>query len=177
MINEYYANKEIINMMIQKLKKDHVIELQQFTKPEFAQKISREVKKLRFQREEKLMSHSYGYSTDKRVLSEIVREIIPFIIDIMPIKNLDLSIVKFEHKDYILIHEKKQKTFILDLTQQWSDAFGGQTVFSNMKGENIIINQKFNSLILSDDKRHMFIKYINNKSKKIARYVVVGRFE
>ena len=163
--------------MKNKLRQDNVIELQQFLKKEFVGNIEKKIKGLKFKREEKLMSHSYSYSDDEKTIQKISEEIIPFIMEVIPIKNIDISIVKMEHKDYILVHEKKHKIFILDVTTTWNDESGGNIIFTDTRGNGTIIQSKCNSLIISNGKFRFFIKYINHHAAKKAKYYIIGRFQ
>ncbi len=168
--------KDVETAIQKKLVQDHVVQLQQFLKPEFAQRLHKEIKKLKFLREEKLMSHAYSYSTDKDVLQSIMQELLPYLPSIIPIKSLDVSIVKLTHKDHILIHEKKEKIFVLDLTAQWNDECKGTIGFTNGKGSTTMIPTTFNSLTVSNGQLHFFINYVNNLAKKDAKYLIIGRF-
>jgi len=177
MINDYYSNNAIIKIIKNKIASEDVVELRDFLKPKIAKKLFKNMEKLKFLREEKLMSHSYGYSTNSSVLKIVINEIIPFILDITTIKDMDLSIVKITHKDYILLHEDKHKLFILELTNEWDDTYGGRITFSDGSGTTKNITTRFNSFILSNGKLRFFIKYSHNKSKNKHKYMIIGRFK
>ena len=93
------------------------------------------------------------------------------------------EIVKFQHKNYTLLHdnlkEKQQLRLIFDFTEDWNHDSGGFNSYINNSEELLRINPKENSLsiIQLNEKILNFTKYINNKAKNNKTIFLRARFQ
>ncbi len=85
------------------------------------------------------------------------------------IKNISLTIKKYTHRDYTLLHEDKnpqEKTefFLVIAPKSWQNAWGGNKIYRDTNGNAVIFTPAPNTLNIIQKSSHdnSFIQYINH---------------
>lgn len=96
------------------------------------------------------------------------------------LKRCELSIKKFGHRDYTLLHDsealKPGLEFFFDINPVWNPAWGGSLVYRDAQEELFRLHPTANALTIVNRKKGMFrfLEYVNVKSGQNVRIVVQG---
>jgi hypothetical protein len=169
MINKHYDSQ--ISAIKSALKKDNVVQLQEFLDKESYYKILSEIKlsiKTKLKEDTEIFDHRY-----KSKEFTISKDIELFLKKILG-KKLKFKIIILGHKDYSLITNKKIEA-ILDFTEEWHNAWGGYLMFNDGEGNVMKIPSIKNSLTISNGKTFSSIKYLNNHAGKNQKIYLIGK--
>jgi len=180
-INNDYLNPQTIMTIKQAFHENNPksIQLQNFLKNNKFKILQKAIMNSKYDLEYKPDCYSF-YKIKKS--NKIIKEFIKFIeskefrllisfINNKITKLNNYEIVKFQHKNYTLLHdnlkEKQQLRLIFDFTEDWNHDSGGFNSYINNSEELLRINPKENSLsiIQLNEKILNFTKYINNQAK------------
>jgi len=180
-INNDYLNPQTIMTIKQAFHENNPksIQLQNFLKNNKFKILQKAIMNSKYYLEYKPDCYSF-YKIKKS--NKIIKEFIKFIeskefrllisfINNKITKLNNYEIVKFQHKNYTLLHdnlkEKQQLRLIFDFTEDWNHDSGGFNSYINNSEELLRINPKENSLsiIQLNEKILNFTKYINNQAK------------
>lgn len=185
MINSFYLNEDITKQINNTLDKEGIVRLDDFFEGKSYNSIFRDVSKLKFIKSDFPNKFSYSYSKIPKNILQLFFDdsFLSFIEKISGRKlSIDLSLRKFEHRNYTLLHDELKKDkgliFMLFFTDNWKDEFGGMKIFE-LKKEKIIVSPKQNSFFLVNLKQETrsFVKYVNNLAKKNFYYVIEGNLK
>lgn len=192
-INNDYLNPQTIMTIKQAFHENNPksIQLQNFLKNNKFKILQKAIMNSKYDLEYKPDCYSF-YKIKKS--NKIIKEFIKFIeskefrllisfINNKITKLNNYEIVKFQHKNYTLLHdnlkEKQQLRLIFDFTEDWNHDSGGFNSYINNSEELLRINPKENSLsiIQLNEKILNFTKYINNKAKNNKTIFLRARFQ
>ncbi|QQG38961.1 MAG: hypothetical protein HYS32_00660 [Candidatus Woesearchaeota archaeon] len=168
MINKVYSKN--LNKVKQHFEKEGSVQLQNFFDDNYFNELIDKIKKVELNKI--FDSLNYSYSSAGFNDKELINGISGFLSKLLGKKvNFNFSkIFCFKHKDYTLLNDEisEEKGFkvILELTENWSDEFGGYISFVKDEEEVFRVDTIDNSftLIKTNDKMKSFVKYINNKA-------------
>lgn len=187
MINKFYLNREVVESVRNSFWKNSPpsIHLHNFLDEDSYKVLKKELRKTRWKKSKEVLTHSYKKSNLSKNIQKILKSqsILEFLSKILnkKVKNIEAELFCFEWKDYTILNDLKKESenteFILDLTENWKDNFGGKIVYTKGLGEGLIIPVKKNSLLLlkKDSKIRKFIKYVNNNAGKNKRIILIGK--
>lgn len=92
------------------------------------------------------------------------------------VQQPEITVFRFAHRDYTLLHDAVQQHSGLllhfELTQPWDSSWGGYDVYSTPDEDPLVLQPQFNSLtfiLLNKDMQH-FTKYVNYLAGKHQRF-------
>ena len=180
-INNDYLNPQTIITIKQAFQENNPksIQLQNFLKNNKFKILQKAIMNSKYYLEYKPDCYSfYKIKKSNKIINEFIkfieskefRLLISFINNKITKLN-NYEIVKFQHKNYTLLHdnlkEKQQLRLIFDFTEDWNHDSGGFNSHIDNSEELLRINPKENSLsiIQLNEKILNFTKYINNQAK------------
>jgi Rps23 Pro-64 3,4-dihydroxylase Tpa1-like proline 4-hydroxylase len=114
------------------------------------------------------LSHSYS-----RLKQEKMEELTLFLKELFGKEvEIESQWKSYTHKDFVILNDKRSQSekllFILDFSKDWNSEAGGRLVFTTKEEEVLYLEPSFNTLTLIKKEKEllMYLKYINNKSKK-----------
>ena len=102
------------------------------------------------------------------------KEFIHFLEDIVEfsLQIKSLSIVKYSHKDFILLNDIKKSQddcleVFFDLSDPWKEEYGGSQTYTTKEEEILHLEPQYNTLTIlyKPEEVMKYLKYINNKAK------------
>lgn len=150
------------------------IRLQKFISEESFSQLKRMVTDCAFKRLETPLESSYAVASITPQLQRLIEEsdLLHFVnlISEKSFKKVELKLIQLSWKDFhmLLDTQKKEKKdvfeFVIDLSSQWSDEWGGIVVYADNKGETLEIPSAQNSIVVIEKKPDVrsFIKYVNH---------------
>lgn len=102
------------------------------------------------------------------------------------LKLVEMRIVNYSHKDYIIINDEIVKTdqkdyldVIFDITKSWVNESGGAITYTTKEEELLYLNPTFNTLnVIYKDRTIMkYLKYVNNKALNKQIYRIEMKFD
>lgn len=184
-INEVYTKEEVMDEMNEFFLNEGYLQLKQFLEPDKIRRI-REVldKNKYFELDYKPLEHSKKTLDEKNIVEVEILELLEFLKSSKfteyleellqtELKLKNISIVKYEHKDYIIINDKQKNDntdyldVIFDITNEWNEEYGGVLTYTDGEEELLYLNPDFNAvnIIYKDRTIVKYLKYINNKSR------------
>lgn len=184
-INEVYTKEEVMDEMNEFFLNEGYLQLKQFLEPDKIRRI-REVldKNKYFELDYKPLEHSKKTLDEKNIVEVEILELLEFLKSSKfteyleellqtELKLKNISIVKYEHKDYIIINDKQKNDntdyldVIFDITNEWNEEYGGVLTYTDGEEELLYLNPDFNAvnIIYKDRTILKYLKYINNKSR------------
>lgn len=186
LINKNYLDKKSITAIKKEFKNKGVVKLDYFLESKEYNKLKKSVKKIRFFQKKAPDTFSYSTSKSNPDISKLlnIKEIKNFIKQIAGDNyNLsNLSIKKFKHRDYSIMHDsgkiEKGLEFIFFLCENWNPMWGGNKVY--VKNEKtFLFTPKGNSFILINNKKFSktFTQYINHLANKNSIILINGELK
>lgn len=177
MLNPIYNEEKTLAKIREQFKADFPsIQLHEILAPEAYTQLRKTLLEPTYTREHIPDKHRYARAPLSKAL---LKNIITFIEKLLNITSTttDLHAYQMEWKDYTLMHDEETKEcveFILDLTQDWDESWGGMTIYH--EEDYHIIPPTHNTLVIirRSKKTQRFIKYINNHVQK-KRHFILGQ--
>lgn len=179
MINKIYLNDKIIQGIKKELKEKNFVLLDSFFDSSFYEKIKKESAREEFKKKFVYNKYSFLEMQSKKIEKDFLSaQFIEFLEEVLnlKIKNFEISIRKFGHGDYTLLHdsekEKSKIGFLFFICDDWNLNFGGNVFY---KEKNLIVNPKENRFFVMKKSSRKFVKYLNNKCGKKNFVLIEGR--
>ncbi len=186
-LNEYYTNKEVLDSIRFRLKKEHSIKLQEIFSQRFYKILKMQCDTIKWIRSVEPQNHSYATAVK-----------IPLAITKMLTSSwwktwlqswtecktqiMNPKLLLFSKGDYTLQHEKQISGLhmLIDIGDVWDDESGGFTLVVKQGKECVRISPTPNSLAVFNKKKGMnsFVKYVNHDAcskHRIVLYTVYKR--
>ncbi len=159
------------------------VQLQDFFKQEKVKTLAQHMQRAHYQQHYTPDKYSYALADEigaLRTIQEVFQDTIFKLwveeITGKQIKECQMEVIRFAHKDYTLIHDSETPEegilIIYNPMLPWSAEAGGYDVFTMPEKDPLIIQPQANTLMLislTEEIRH-FVKYVNSLSKEKKRY-------
>lgn len=186
MINKTYADKGVVAQIADALAQQGFIRLEDFLNRKHYLELFNSLHSLDSEVKKVPDRYSYGLIECKdSIFSSIsFRDFLSKVIG-KKIKEFDLSVKKFEWKNYTLMHDdesgKEEMRFFFILANKWDSKFGGDIVYltEDGLGNPIVFPITGNSLCIINKKRdmHSFVKYVNNLVRDSSFILIEGKIK
>jgi hypothetical protein len=151
-------------------------------------KIRNKLLRLDLKKDIEILTHSYKVASLSQNIRGLInnKELLKFISFIInkKVRKINALCYSFKWKDYTLLHDKEKEKagfdFILDFTEDWNEYAGGQILYTESKGEGLVVPAVGNSLLLVNRKNkhaRKFVKYVNHHAGKNRRFLMIGKIK
>ena len=162
------------------------VHLHQFLEKKFYMKVKKELQQESWKRLTDILAYSYENARISPSLAKLFHDpaFLKFLSFILckKARRVDASCYSFGWKDYTVLHdlgkEKAGFDIVLDFSDTWDSLWDGSLVYTESKGEGLIVPASGNSLLLVQRKNihiRKFLKYVNHYAGKNKRVLVMGK--
>ena len=181
MLNKTYLQKQSKEIIKKTFQKEGVVTLFEFFDETTLSTLQKECLKTKHTKEKDPLTHSYSKTTikHKQLNSSELQKFLSSILK-KRINNLSFHLLQFQHKDYIILHDKhKEKSgadVIIDMTSHWHESWGGVVIYTNKNNNYTQLSYAPNSitLIKKEKDTQKFVKYVNNLAGNRKRVLLIA---
>ena len=182
MINPFYTQYQ--ELILKQFKKEGTAVLFDIVTPEILTKIKTELQKVKWIKDQNLLTHSYSIAPLTPVLKHITTSIeFQNLISKMcqtKANSFQFQLISCTWKDYTLLHDSQTESqkydFILDFTPDWDAKAGGFLTYANGTGEytRLPIHHNMLAIISRKHQPNRFIQYCNHYANGKERIILLG---